>query len=545
MELGTTSNLSRRGLLGAAALTGLAAATGCTTATPGAGPSGPGTGSTGGDSRPTRVPFAGIKADIPATNPNAIDGYLSFPAARTSILPEKLGISEPVKVLAPLSIFTPPPMASNAFWQNLNDQLGVTLDIAMVPGADYTNQFQARIAGGDIPEMVRIPSVPKLDDLLKSRFADLTEHLAGDAVKDYPMLANLPSSTWDAAMFDGAVRGVPMHLLPIANRLEARMDVIESLGQSVDFSSAEDFLAFCRAVTDPRANRYAMVSPYPSNFTRQMCGVPNTWAVEGGRFTHEVETPQYEQWLELLRRMWSEGLFHPQALANPQVALLFQSGQFLLFEVGGAGFTSAMPVYTKNAPGLRVAPVAPPKYDGGGPAPVYLGRGSNGFTAIRKDVTPARVKDLLRVLNVLAAPFGTKEWLHVQYGKEGTDFTWVEGKGPSLTETGTKEKIVANYLPGSPMVMFSPGYEDTVRAECAFESTVGPTALPLPTNGLYSAEDSSAGAKLNVKIMNATLDVIAGRRPVTEWSGIVREWRAGGGDAIRAEYQDGYAKLHG
>jgi len=544
MDTGPTSILSRRRLLGATAVAGLGAATGCSTPlTPG--PPAPSATSDASAGRPNHVAFAGIQPDIPAANPNAIDGYLAFPTDRTSILPEKLNLTEPIACLAPLSIFTPPPMASNAFWQNLNEQLGITLDITMVPGADYTNQFQARIAAGDIPEVVRIPSVPKLDDLLEARFSDLSEHLSGEAVTDYPMLANFSSTTWDAALFDGAVRGVPMPLLPIANRLEARMDIIESLGQSIDFSSVEDFLSFCRAVTDPKADRYAMVSPYPSNFTRQICGVPNTWAEEGGRFTHDVETEQYKQWLDLVRRMWAEGMFHPQALANPQVALLFQSGQFLLFEVGGAGFTSAMPVYTKAAPGLRVAPVVPPLYAGGGKAPVYLGRGSNGLTAIRKDVAPARVKELLSVLNAMAAPFGTKEWLHVQFGKEGTDFTWVEGKGPQLTETGTKEKIVANYLPGSPMVMFAPGYEDTVKAECDYEARVGATALPLPTNGLYSAEDSSAGAQLNVKIMNATLDVITGRTTVSGWDGIVQEWRSGGGDAIRAEYQDAFAARHG
>ena len=36
-------------------------------------------------------------------------------------------------------------------------------------------------------------------------------------------------------------------------------------------------------------------------------------------------------------------------------------------------------------------------------------------------------------------------------------------------------------------------------------------------------------------------DIIAGRRNVSEWDQIVKDWQANGGEQIRAEYQESIA----
>jgi len=527
--------LSRRAVLGAGAALSAAALVGCESgqsSTEKAPPAQSGV-------LPTYAAYAGVAPDLPAQNANSINGFLSFPTDRPSVLTRKPNLPEPVTVLAQQSVYVPPAMPQNAFWQNLNDHFGVTLDISMVPGADYTQKFQALVAADDLAELVRVPQVPRLNQVVTAKFADLTEHLAGDEVKQYPMLANLPTTSWNAAMFDGKVMGVPMHLLSLGSRVEARTDILSTLGVEAKFSTGAEFLDFCREVTDAKAQRFALVTA-TSTFTKQMCGVPNQWRVDNGAFVNEIETDEYKRWLELATTLWSEGLVHPQAFSNPQVALLFQAGQFLLFEVGGAGFTSAMPLYTKAAPGLTVAPVIPPKYDGGGDAAVYAGAGSNGFTAINKTASPERIAELLVLLDGLAAPFGTAEWLAVQYGKEGASYTWQDGV-PTLTESGAKEKVIMNYVPGSPMVMYAPGYPDVTRAECAYEAAVGEKALPLPTLGLFSDAATSTGATLAEKIRNATADVITGRAQLSGWDQVVTEWRNGGGDTIRSEYEQAAA----
>lgn len=532
--------LSRRTLLAAGAAAGVAALAGCDSPTrpPAGQQSAPSAGV-----RPTYLPYDGVKPDLPAQNPNSINGFLTVPGNRPSVLQRRPNLTAPVTVMGSQSIFAPPAMAQNPFWQNLNDHFGVTFDITMVPGADYTKKFQAMIAGDDLPQLVRVPSVPKLDQVMAAKFADLTEFLAGDAVKDHPMLANIPSLTWNAALFNNKVMAVPKHLLPLGSRVEARTDILAKLGVEAKFTSATDFLDFCREVTDAKAQRWALVQATTS-FTKQMCGVPNQWRVTDGAFTHEIETDEYRRWLELSAQLWSEKLIHPQAFNNPQVALLFQAGQFMLFEVGGAGFTSAMGIYTKAAPGLTVAPVVPPRYDGGGDAAVYAGSGSTGITAINKTLPKEQIVELLVLLDGLAAPFGTAEWVAIEFGKEGSSFNWVDGV-PVLTDNGSREKVIMNYVPGSPMVMYSGQYPDVTRAESAYEAAVGATALPLPTNGLFAESASSAGAVLGEKINNAVLDVINGRAKVSDWGKVVADWRSSGGDKLREEYQQAHAATSG
>lgn len=83
--------------------------------------------------------------------------------------------------------------------------------------------------------------------------------------------------------------------------------------------------------------------------------------------------------------------------------------------------------------------------------------------------------------------------------------------GSVTTEPGTKEKVPANYLPGAPTVHYSPGFNEVMEAECQYEEQVAPTALDLPTTGLYSPRDSSKGATLTKVVTDETQDLIARR----------------------------------
>lgn len=544
---GTRQNpgVTRRTVLHAAGAGALAATLGATGGCSSDGNRSTAPGSTSQAVLPTYRRYAGVKPDMPAANKNAIDGFLAYPENPVDAVSEDIGVRDPISIMAPLSVNTPPAVNKNSFWRNLNESLGVSLNLTMVPDSDYGNRLATTIAGGDLPDLLWIPpAMPQLAALARAKFADLTDHLSGDAIEDYPLLANVPTAAWQGTLLNGRIMGVPMHLLPLSSRMEARVDILDKLGVSPDFGSGAEFLEFCRAVTDPRANRWALLSPYPANFTRQICGVPNGWAITNGKFSNEVETEEYKRWLSLQAQLWREGLFHPQALTNPQAATLFQGRQFMLFEVGGPGFTMAIGPYRKVDPELRVAPVVPPKYDGGGPAQGYAASGYYGLTVINKDLQPDRVRELLRVLNALAGPFGTKQYLNVQFGKEGTDYTWNPGTGPALTEVGSTEKIPTNYIPGPPMVHYAPGFPDVTKAECDYEAKVGASAAPYPLAGLYSEENTSTGATLETKIYNAALDIITGRKKLDSWNQVVRDWQKNGGDKIRTEYESSYEQSH-
>jgi hypothetical protein len=73
----------------------------------------------------------------------------------------------------------------------------------------------------------------------------------------------------------------------------------------------------------------------------------------------------------------------------------------------------------------------------------FLTGGYLGATALKK-ASPERIKELLGILNYLAAPFGSAEDLLLTSGVNGVDYT-LDAKGnPVLTRQGNSD---ANYTP--------------------------------------------------------------------------------------------------
>ena len=98
------------------------------------------------------------------------------------------------------------PLEDNPAWQEVNKQVGATLQMQLTPFADYTARLQTVLAGGDLPDVVYIPAIqPEQAQLLQAKFADLTPYLSGDAVKEYPNLASLPTTSWKHTVFNNAI----------------------------------------------------------------------------------------------------------------------------------------------------------------------------------------------------------------------------------------------------------------------------------------------------------------------------------------------------
>src|SRR5439155_5427391 len=71
----------------------------------------------------------------------------------------------------------------------------------------------------------------------------------------------------------------------------------------------------------------------------------------------------------------------------------------------------------------------------GGKAIWHQYEGPLGKTAIKKG-SPERVKELLGILNYLAAPFGTQEYHLINYGPKDVDHTMDAQGNPVLTQKG-------------------------------------------------------------------------------------------------------------
>ena len=66
-----------------------------------------------------------------------------------------------------------------------------------------------------------------------------------------------------------------------------------------------------------------------------------------------------------------------------------------------------------------------------------------------------------------------------------------------------------------------------------------------PTAGLYSETEAAKGTQLSTKAEETRADIVLGRKPLSAWKDFLAGWKSGGGDKIRAEYQDGFQQPNG
>src|SRR5699024_6027972 len=152
---------------------------------------------------------------------------------------------------------------------------GSPLEISLANPSDYNQRFPTAIAGDQLTDIWTVGPAPQLPALMEEKALDLTEHLAGDAVADYPFLANLPTDSWKSCVFNGKVFAVPVPRGVISTGvLYGREDLLADAGITSGPESYQDFVDMCGEVTAPRSNTWAL-SRVPIDFVRQMYGVPN------------------------------------------------------------------------------------------------------------------------------------------------------------------------------------------------------------------------------------------------------------------------------
>src|SRR5262249_43053008 len=110
----------------------------------------------------------------------------------------------------------------------------------------------------------------------------------------------------------------------------------------------------------------------------------------------------------------------------------------------GNGFTIGDVVWnraTAKDPDFSLRAIAPFSHDGTSNPVHHLGSGAMLLTVLRRTSDAKRVKELLGVLNFLAAPFGTAEFLLIWYGIEDKEFTFDANGNPIATVTSGDQAV--------------------------------------------------------------------------------------------------------
>ena len=490
----------------------------------------------GGDSLqlPAYVPPQAPPPDLPGTAEGLPPGYFNYPnplIKSVSAPPAQGGEFNPMVITASGGV----PSDQNAALLEINKQLGLTLKMNIVAAPEYITRTNTLAAAGEIPELFyAFQSFPNMPQFLSSLCADLTPYLGGDAIKNYPNLASIPGFAWPFAVFGGRIYGVP-EAFRVGSALLVNQTALDEVG-ATQFASADDFLRVAGQLTRA-GSRWAFASN-PLAFFTEVFRAPNGWRATNGKLARDWETDEYRAAVAFTRRLWDAGVIHPDSasMTPTQSVNSWYGGKAVFTYTTYRNYQLAWDRITTLQPAARPHAVQPFGHDGG--SGVQFLTSSQTLTLLKK-ADPDRIRALLGVLNYTAAPFGTQEWELLHYGIRNVDFSLDDQGQPSMTERGTQEVTQTPpwLFTGPGNVLFDPRSAGFVQVAHDDQAAALALGLADPTAGKYSSTNADKGVTLNMRVTDGVKDIIFGRSEVSTLDQLVRDWRDGGGDQIRGEFE--------
>jgi len=491
------------------------------------------------DLTPTYRPIELVPPDLPATEEGAMPGYTSYPQELVQAIEEPPGTGgDEFTATTPAWWPIPPGLGDNSYYDAVNAALNATIRFNIVSGTDYRDRLAAILAAGDITDLMVITDWDRpagFSEAVTALFAPLTEYLAGDAALEYPHLAALPSRAWTSGVWNGELYGIPFTTGDFPFALFYRADILEEMGIP-EPRNADEIYEFGREVTDARAGRWAFGDML--NEMVRAFGAPQDWRVENGELVNQIETEEYAAAVEFTRRLYTEGLVHPDIVAGAaDVKQLFESGALLMYWDGLGGWREALQRQLPVNPNFRMQPVAPYAADGGEPI-YYYNEASTILTYLRKDLSRERIEEILRILNYISSPFGTQEHFLIEYGVEGQHNTRGTNGAPTLTSLGQREvTITYRFLSGMPPAVYQSEFPGYVEAYYNWHVEASRYKRVSMRDGLHIEEPSHL-IDLGQRTQDRVLNIVRGREPLEELENVVNWWRRNGGDELRDFYTE-------
>ncbi|NUT53311.1 MAG: sugar ABC transporter substrate-binding protein [Saccharothrix sp.] len=457
---------------------------------------------------PTYVPFAGPTPDAPGDASGVQPLFLEYPRQLARSVHDTVGDGSDVTAMVVTYGAPPKPLEGNRFWQAVNKALNVNLKVVVVPDAEYGQKMTTLVAsGGDLPDIIMFTNLalPRSFEFIQAQCADLSDLVGGDAVKDYPNLANIPTHAWQGM---GRIGGRIFGYVAAMKQLTG--------DRRWGIAGSKSLFGGLGATT----------------YHAGSLGAPNAWRAEGGRFVSTFTTPEFAEALGVMRRVAEVGAYHPDSLTLSATDLktFWHNGTVASIT---DGFGAVAPQTVTDIGGRFALDLGLPY----GPAATpWRGPGIFGYVTFKKAPVD-RVKMLLRISDYLSAPFGTVEYELANYGVEGVHYTKDDGgiRTTELFKVENNTNLPIKYLGVAPAVLHLPGYPDAARAVHEWERAVLPKSVADPALGLRSATLSSKGAEMGRIVGDAIAAIVFGRKPASSWSDAVAQWRQAGGDKVAEE----------
>jgi putative aldouronate transport system substrate-binding protein len=481
--------------------------------------------------------------DLVSKVPGGLNGYFNYPSSLVQSVAEKPG--DGGAVTATIMTYSPPPapVGQNKLWAAINKAMNADLQLNLVPAAEYQNKLATIMAGGDLTDMMLVTAAPRIREFVASKCADITEFVSGDAINDYPNLANLPTYAWQAmGRIGGRIYGIPIVRARMTNVLHVNRTALDKVGAKDDWT-VEQFTA---AMTAERAGSFYPLGTFDQewlvkNYFAGALGAPNLWGVDSsGGFSSTYGTSQFRQAIEMARTAFAAGQFHPDSVTASQNDIFTQYYAGDVGALSGSFANYYGGVYQKRIGDKFVTDVGFPF---GAGQTSWLYGGLFGYVVFKK-ADPERLKMLLRLADFAAAPYGSTENQLLNYGVEGVHFT-PSADGPQPTKLADTESAttlpIGKYLGDSPDVIQCPGDRKVTERAFAVQESLQPKGLVDPSLGLASATQDAQGVALNKAVSDAISGIVTGRADISTWDVAVSAFNSGGGSKIAEELAKEYA----
>lgn len=487
---------------------------------------------------PAYAPSNLVQPDVASVNGSS-PGFTKLPDPLVASVKSAPGKGSAFRVMTPL--WGTVPKKNNPYYTAVNKAVGSTLNFDPQDGNTYQDKIGAVLAGSEIPDVMTIPGwnmQGQIRNAIVSKFADLGPYLAGDAVKKYPNLANIPTGAWQYSVFGGKLRGLPMPNPVIGNAIFYRKDLI---GSGALPASADDLLAFGKEYTAPKSKVWAFDDLWTciQKIFGLLPDAPHYWQLEGGKLVHKIETQEYREALAFARKLHDGGYVHPDAEANKDAdsKIRFTSGHIMMYNDGTGGWKGMVTEQVAANPKFDMQALDFFAADGGKPV-LWQDDPAGIFTFLSKNLSKEKIEEFLGIADFAAAPYGTEEFMLTNYGVRDTHYK-VEGGVPTFTPQGIEEAQPATllYVASPPHTIAFPDEPQLVKDYAGWMARQAPHLKKPLFFGMQVVEPQRY-ASLYTPFDDLQKDIRRGRKKVGDVDAAVTTWKNSGGDKLRDWYQD-------